>query len=85
MVDFDARDDAVAGEVVGVSLTGGSMVTSGFVEKNNAVNIMVKVVEGKKNVAVVVAVFEIIRDTESAKLLFDRATGFVGGEDAFTF
>ena len=85
LVDFDAGDDTVANEVVGVSLAGGSVVAGGFVEEDDAADVVVEVVEGEENVAVIVAMFEIVGDTEAVKLLFDGATGFVGGEDAFAF
>ncbi len=85
LVDLDARDDAVASEVVGVGLAGGSVVAGGFVEEDDAVNVLVEVVESKENVAIGVAMPKIVRDVELFELLLDGATGFIGGEDAFAF
>ena len=56
MVDFDARDDAFAGEVFGVILAVVGDLASGFVKKNDAIDVVLEMWCGEEDIAVVAAI-----------------------------
>ena len=85
MVDFDARDDALAGEEIDEILAVVGVLAGGFVEEDDAADVVCDAGSGEEDVAVITTVVVGVCDAELVEFLVDAATGLVGGEDAFTF
>ncbi len=83
MIDFDTGDDAARNEIIGDGLAVVGVVVSSFIEEDDAREIIFDTWGAKKDVAVIVAMNEIVGNAKGFEFLMDGAAGFVGGENAF--
>ena len=83
MVDFDARNDALAGKIIDEVLAVVGNLTGGFIKENNTINVIGETWRGEEDVAIATAIVVSIGDLKLVEFLMNAATGFIGGEDAF--
>ena len=83
LVDLDAGDDTLTGEMVDEILAIIGNLTGGFIKEDDAVNVIGETWGGKEDIAVVATIIISISDLKLVEFLVDTATGFVSSEDAF--
>lgn len=84
-IDFDARDDAEVGDELGEGFAVVGELASGFVEEDDAREIIGDVWGSEEDIAVIAADLFFVGDVSGGEFLGDGAAGFVGGEDAFAW
>lgn len=83
LVDFDAWDNAFCGEKIDEILPVVGELACGFVEEDDAVDIVFEIGGSKEDVAVIATVFVSVWNAELVEFFVDATARFVGGKDAF--
>ena len=83
LVDFDAGNDAFSSEIVYESLAIVGKLTSGFVKKNDAINVVFETFGSEEDIAIITTIVVSVGNPKLVEFFVDTATGFISSEDAF--
>lgn len=83
LVDFDARDDALASEIINEILTVIGNLTGGLIEENDTIDVVGETRGSKEDIAIVATIIVGIGDLKLVEFFANATTRFVGGENTF--